>query len=310
MRAVRPSNLVVPGLWTGLVAFVAALAVGRDAGAGAGVAVGVGVWVLLLAVAARAPIARWRAARAPFPDPWRRWLREHVPVYAQAPDADRARFERDVRLTIAGLRFEGAGGAEPTESLRLAVGAGAALLLHGHPDWDLPMERTILFVPDTFDEAYGDEEAGIYDGMVHPQGPVVLSVRATLDGWARDDGQNVVLHELAHLFDMDGLGADGVPVFLDPRSAEAWTQLLRDEMRRARMGRSVLRSYAASAPAELFAVATEQFFERPARLRNRHPELHAALVAFYNVDPPDEAQHDAEESFMARRWDAPPEAGG
>lgn len=303
MRAVRPSSLLVPALWGGLGALIAGLAVGRDAGATAGVLAALGVWAVAVLWAARTPLARWRAARIPFPDPWRRWLTEHIPVYAQADAAERARFERDVRLSLAGLRFEGAGGAEPTESLRLAVAAGAALLLHGHPDWDLPMERTILFVPDTFDAAYGDEEEGVYDGMVHQQGPVVLSVRATLDGWARDDGQNVVLHELAHLFDMNETGADGLPDFLDPRSADAWTRLMRDEMRRARTGRSVLRSYAASAPAELFAVATEQFFERPARLRNRHPELHAALVAFYNLDPPDEPAVDADESFMARRWD-------
>ena len=65
----------------------------------------------------------------------------------------------------------------------------------------------------------------------------------------------------------------------------------------------MLRSYAASAPAELFAVATEQFFERPARLRARHPELFDALAAFYALTPPDEAAPEPGASFMARRWD-------
>ena len=143
----------------------------------------------------------------------------------------------------------------------------------------------MLLVPDTFDEAYGDEEPGVYDGMVHSQGPVVLSVRAVEAGWARRDGNNVVLHELAHVFDFEGWEADGAPSFLDPRSADAWRDLVRREMRRAERGDGVLRSYAATAPAELFAVATEQFFERPARLRNRHPELFDALVAFYNATP-------------------------
>jgi hypothetical protein len=226
-----------------------------------------------------------------------------VPVYATADADGRERFERDVQLALVGLRFEATGGARVTESVQLAVAAGAALLLHGRPDWEIPLERTVLFVPDTFDEAYGDEEEGIYDGMVHAQGPVVLSVRATLAGWHRDDGHNVVLHELAHLFDMDGQGADGLPVFLDPRSSDAWAALVRDEMRRARTGKSVLRSYAATAPAELFAVAVEHFFERPARLRARHPELFAALVAFFNLTPPDEAVPDVDGSWMARRWD-------
>ncbi len=77
---------------------------------------------------------------------------------------------------------------------------------------------------------------------------------------------------------------------------------MRREMRRAERGDGILRSYAASAPAELFAVATEQFFERPARLRNHHPELHDALVAFYNLTPPDEETVEPDESFMSRRW--------
>ena len=52
----------------------------------------------------------------------------------------------------------------------------------------------------------------------------------------------------------------------------------------------------------VFAVATEQFFERPARLRKHHEELYDALVAFYNLTPPDEPEAEGEGSFMARRW--------
>lgn len=304
MRAVRPVHFALPLLWGGLAALIVGGAVGRESPS-AGLAAGAVVWLLVAGLTARRALMRLRATRRPLPYHARDWLARHVRLYATLDEAGRRRFERDVQVALGLLRFEAAGGAVVTDDLRLAVGAGAALLLHGRPDWDLPAERTILFVPDTFDDAYGDEEPGVYDGMVHAQGPVVLSVRATRAGWAHDDGHNVVLHELAHLFDMDGLGADGVPAFLDPRSSEAWGTLLRDEMRRARTGRSVLRSYAASAPAELFAVATEQFFERPARLRGRHPELFDALVAFYGFTPPDEVPPEADApSLMARRWDA------
>ena len=81
-------------------------------------------------------------------------------------------------------------------------------------------------------------------------------------------------------------------------------QAQRQEMRRAKLGKGVLRSYAATNPAELFAVATEQFFERPARLRQHHPELFEALAALYNVVPPDEELQSPGGSLMARRWSA------
>ena len=303
MRAFRPSDLFVPVLWGGLGALLVGLAVGRGGGgAGWGVGAGLAVWLAVIAVQMKRPLRRARLARRPFPAEARAWLEGHVAVYAALGRPARARFERDVTWLLDALHVEGAGGVVPDDRLRLMVAAGGAVLLQGRPDWELPSERTVLLVPDTFDEAYGDEEPGVYDGMVHSQGPVVLSVRAVEEGWARRDGHNVVLHELAHVFDFEGWEADGAPSFLDPRSADAWRDLVRREMRRAERGDGVLRSYAATAPAELFAVATEQFFERPARLRNRHPELFDALVAFYNATPPDEDLSGGDESFMSRRW--------
>ncbi len=303
MRALRPSDLAVPVLWAGLAGLIVGLTVGRGTGStGGGVLAGLGVWAVVVLRALRRPLRRLRLVRAPFPEASRTWLASHVAFYAALDAAGRQRFERDVTWATDGLTFEGVAEAQPTDALRLAVAAGAALLLHGHPDWELPTERTVLFVPDTFDEAYGDEEPGAFDGMVHSQGPIVLSALAVERGWAREDGSNVVLHELAHVFDFEGWEADGAPSFLDPRSAEAWRALVRSEMRRAERGDGVLRAYAASAPAELFAVATEQFFERPARLRARHPELFEALVAFYNLTPPDEASPEPTGSLMSRRW--------
>ena len=286
-----------------MAAFLLGALLARSVDPVVGTVVGLATWACALAWSAQKPLRRLRTARVPLPESSRDWLRNHVRLYSELAPAGRARFERDVTWALADLRYEGAAGIEPSDALRLSVAAGAALLLHGHPDWDLPTERTILFVPDTFDAAYGDEEPGVYDGMVHAQGPVVLSARAVERGWARDDGSNVVLHELAHLFDMTGEGADGLPSFMDPRSADAWGELMRSEMRRAQRGDGVLRAYAGTAPAELFAVTTEQFFERPARLRRHHPELFAAFETFYNLTPPDEPERESKGSLMARRWD-------
>ncbi len=161
----------------------------------------------------------------------------------------------------------------------------------------------MLLYPGTFDDEFGTEDAGSFDGMAHPQGPVIFSAPAVRAGWGRQNGSNVVLHELAHVFDFGPEGADGAPSFLDARSADAWQDLVHREMRRAARGDGILRAYAATNPAELFAVSTEVFFERPARLRQHHPELFEALRAVYNVTPPDEAPPEASgASFMSRRW--------
>ena len=46
----------------------------------------------------------------------------------------------------------------------------------------------------------------------------------------------------------------------------------------------LLDAYAATEPAEFFAVASEVFFERGAELASQHPALFAELAGFYRVD--------------------------
>ncbi len=236
MRAVRPTDFIVPLVMGTAAAVVVWIAVSRTHSVAAGVAAAAAVLLLVVSFAARKALRRLRVARQSLTGEQRAWLRDHAAVYAAAPAEGQARFERDVRFLLADLTFEAVDGVDLTDELKLSVAAGGATLLHGRPEWELPLERTILFVPHTFDEAYGDEEAGVYDGMVHAQGPVVLAADAALAGWRRADGSNVVLHELAHLFDIDGTGADGVPTFLDRGSTSAWLALADAEMRKARTG--------------------------------------------------------------------------
>jgi len=244
------------------------------------------VALLILAGGLRRALRRWRTARRSMPIGRRRWLRRHVPLYDRLSDAARRRFDRDVQFVLDEYSFEGVEGVEVTDALRLSVAAGVALLLHGRPDWELPGSRSVLFYPERFNDDYYDSARGEYDGMAHPQGPIILTAPAVAASWDRPaDGDNVVLHELAHLFDFDSEGADGVPSLVDPATAESWQALVRQEMRRVETGRSILRPYAAEAPSEFFAVAVEVFFEQPRRMARRHEELFEALVAVFQLDP-------------------------
>jgi Mlc titration factor MtfA (ptsG expression regulator) len=48
---------------------------------------------------------------------------------------------------------------------------------------------------------------------------------------------------------------------------------------------TLLDPYAAEDEAEFFAVATEEFVERPGELAAAEPRLYALLRAFYGIDP-------------------------
>jgi len=284
MRIIRPTSL----LYTVAMALILG---------GATAVIGVqatpyGGWIgavpalIVMAGGLRQPLRRWRATRTGLPSTAQQWLRRHVPLYASLDDAARARFDRDVQIFIDEHSFEGVEGVTVTDELRLGVAAGAALLLHGRPNWELDGTSSVLFYPDAFDDQYFGGDHADYDGMAHEQGPILLSARAVEESWADPaDGSNVVLHELAHLFDFKNEGADGIPSLMDPASEDVWQQLVRKEMKRVRRRQSLLRPYAATAPSEFFAVAVEVFFEQPGPLKDNHSELFEALRSFFALDP-------------------------
>lgn len=288
MRIADPSSLIFGAILAvivgGAVGFVVAQALGLLAGAGAGLALGAVVAFFHL----RGPLRRWRTARRALASSRRQWLSENVPLYAALEDKSaRRRFERDVQFFLEEHAFEGIDGVEVDDELRLAVAAGAALMLHGRPGWELRgAGRSVLFYPGAFDDEYHSGDYAAFDGMAHQQGPVLLSAQSVRHAWAdAGDGGNVVLHELAHLFDFQNEGADGVPSLMAPASEDAWRDLVRRETARIQRGDSMLRGYAASAPSEFFAVAVEAFFERPAEMQRRHVALYDALENFFNLDP-------------------------
>lgn len=241
--------------------------------------------IAVLGFGLRRPLRRWRVARQELPDGATTWL-HRLPIYEQLSPPARERFEQDLKFVLDEVTFEGVQGVPVTDEHRLSVAAAVALLLHGRPTWELPGPKSVLLYPDRFDDDYYGGDYADYDGMAHEQGPIILSAPAVEDAW-RDatDGDNVVLHELAHLFDFDNEGPDGVPSLVDPASAQTWQDLVREEMRRVRLGRSILRPYAAEAPSEFFAVAVESFFEEPHRMARRHADLFQALCAFFHLDP-------------------------
>ncbi len=284
MRIVRRSSIVTTGLLALIIGSVVSV-IGHQV-TSIGPILGLVPVLLILVVGLRRPWRRWRLVEEDLSSGKRRWLQTHVPLYRKLDDVDRERFDRDVQFVLGEYSFEGIQGVHVTVPLRLSVAAGIAVLLHGRPSWELPGSRSVLFYPERFDETYHENIQARYDGMAHQQGPIILTVSAVEQSWEEPgDGNNVVLHELAHLFDFDNEGADGVPSLVDPVSAPDWQSLVREEMRRVKRGQSLLRPYAAEAPSEFFAVAVEHFFEQPGPMARHHEELFRALVSFFRLDP-------------------------
>lgn len=238
---------------------------------------------------------RARLQAAPLPESWRAILTKNVPLYGRLPPEHQQELHGHIQVLLAEKNFEGCGGLNLNDEIRVTIAAHAGILLLGREPHYYPGLSSVLVYPSTYLVPVEEYEGG---GVVTERmqerlgeswqsGAIVLAWDAVLAG-VRDprDGDNVILHEFAHQLDTeDGVG-DGVP-YLDGRGAyAAWARALRPEYERlrARPKESVLNRYGATNPAEFFAVATETFFERPGRLRNRHPELYAELSRFYCLD--------------------------
>lgn len=249
---------------------------------------------------------RERASQEPFPPEWEKTLQARLGFWAKLSEADREELKRHILVFLDEKRFEGAGGLKVTDEMRVLIAAQACLLLLHRETGYYPGVKTILLYPHAFittSKRMGPggvitEETGVrlgeaWHGVNSPMsgGPVILAWDHVAEGAADvHDGQNVVLHEFAHALDGESGGMDGAPR-LDRRSMYvAWARVLGHEYEELIQALvhgcpHTLDAYAATNPAEFFAVATEMFFEQPEKMKARSPELYEQLVGFYKQDP-------------------------
>jgi hypothetical protein len=242
---------------------------------------------------------RKKLAGRTFPEKWLAIIEKNVPFYKLLSAEDRKELLRHVLIFIGEKHFEGCGGLEITDEIKVTIAAQACiLLLHRRTDY-YPGLSSILVYP----RSYVVHSTRHLGGGIMAEGPdhrlgeswhhgsVVLSwddVRRS----AADihDGHNVVFHEFAHQLDSSFARGDDTPVLKSPSSLIAWARILQrdyEKLRRdvSRNNTTFLDRYGAVNPAEFFAVATEYFFEKPEQLCKLHPELYEELKRFYQQDP-------------------------
>jgi Mlc titration factor MtfA (ptsG expression regulator) len=235
-------------------------------------------------------------------------IRRNVPLRRQLPPELAARHDALVSAFLAEKAFVGCGGLVVGDEIRATIAALACLLVigrRGHYD----ALRSVLVYPSAFwveDEV--EDEAGVIarrrrdlSGEAWEASRIILSWEDVLEA-ARfpGEGYNVALHEFAHYLDAEGLGLaaaaaaapvePGSRVTGRPRTMESWSADLGSEFEALqeavdRDEETFLDPYAMEDEAEFFAVATEDFFERPAGLRAAYPRLYTLLQEFYGLDP-------------------------
>ena len=242
---------------------------------------------------------RSKLLSAPFPESWLRYLQENVACYAYLSEAEKAKLQDDLRIFIALKRWEGCGGLQITDEMKVTIAAQACLLvLNLDPDNYYARVSSILVYPSGFlipgrfhgtDVIYEDGEA--VSGQAVYRGPVILSWEDVLaEGRDPSEGKNLVFHEFAHQLDMLDGGVDGTPLLKDEQLRRKWREVMTGEFERLKSASergqgTLLDYYGARNEGEFFAVATEYFFDRPLEMRRRHSELYELLRDYYRQDP-------------------------
>lgn len=258
----------------------------------------------------RDPLGSWRRhrlqralARRAIPEPlWQQAL-QRLPFITTRPTDDLRRLRTLCSLFLDRKQFSGAGGLEITDEIALAIALQACLPILG-----LGLDAYDGFVGIVVhpDEVVVRRQQMSDDGVVHEYeetlageavagGPLMLSWRDVQAAGAgegeRPAPYSVVIHEFVHVLDMGDGVADGVPPLPGGAAERArWQATLERCWRQFRRavdeGRdTLLDPYAAEAPEEFFAVASEAFFVSPQALRDASPSLYRLLAGYYRQDP-------------------------
>jgi len=236
----------------------------------------------------------------PIPFEWREILERNLAVFRRLPPEDQEELLGHMQIFLAEKHFEGCGGLELTDEIRVTIAAQACLLLlHRKTDY-YPKLHSILVYPSEY-VVEGEQHlgGGIWEeGEDHRLGHTQQRLGALVLAWdsaragARDpnDGENLVLHEFAHQLDFEDNRTDGTPALDTHAEYLAWARVMSAEFEALREAEeagapTVIDQYGATNPAEFFAVITEAFFERPRALRRNHPALFMQLQRFYQQDP-------------------------
>ncbi|MFB6340070.1 zinc-dependent peptidase [Saccharicrinis sp. FJH62] len=231
----------------------------------------------------------WRLPEKPFPEQWRKILTEYVEYYRSLDKTDQHRFEYKVVEFLLNYRIT------PVDCYiditdRLLVAASATIPIFSFPNWRYNNLNEVLIYPSSFNDGFqiSGKDTNIL-GMVGTgfmEGKMILSKTALRNGFLySSDKRNTAIHEFVHLIDKADGTTDGIPqLLLEKQYALPWFNLMTSEIDAITKGRSDVHPYGATNNAEFLSVASEYFFENPAMLSTKHPELYSVMEEIFNQD--------------------------
>jgi len=233
------------------------------------------------------------------PKQWMEYLDKNVTTWSQLDRQQQQQLIQCVQIFVAEKRFEGCGGMQINDEVKVTIAGQACMLLLGiEHDYYRNVKDIVVYpsgykVPTESINSQGIVEPDTIHalGQAWLDGPVILSWdNVRRGGFDPRDGHNLVYHEFAHKLDMLDDLINGTPPMANRKQYDHWAEVMTAAFERLQQqherGRATLiDQYGTTNEAEFFAVATECFFEKPTQMLRKHPDLYDALHQFYKQHP-------------------------
>ena len=253
-------------------------------------------------------LRRYRTARTlrrhGLPDRLWRKLRRELYLLQNLGVRQAVRLRERTTLLLHDKAIHGVQGLNMNLEMKAVIAAQASLLILELDESSYDGWKELIVYPGAFrarrtvtDEfGISHEQTAPLSGESWQSGPLVLSWEdVKRDSYQRHPGSHVVIHEFAHKLDALNGRVNGMPPLHPDMPIEDWSRTLSRAyehlLHQLERGQTCLNPYAATNPAEFFAVLSEYFFTAPQVLRRHCREVYQQLRAYYRQDPIKRLKH-------------------
>jgi hypothetical protein len=184
-----------------------------------------------------------------------------------------------------------------TDEIKYTISFYACLPTVSFKDFCYPSLKYIYVYPHTmilsqkkFTNSIASDETVLISGEA--VGETVIIAWDELKKEIKSHKRNVAIHEFAHELDFEEGNINGIPP-LEKSQFKEWTKIMYSEYKKFKtkttlnrfLGKySLIDRYAATNPAEFFAVLSEYYFTQPQILKKHFPDIYNELKRFYKVE--------------------------
>jgi hypothetical protein len=169
-----------------------------------------------------------------------------------------------------------------TDEMKLIIAATSVKISFGLKDYFLDSFHTIILYPGEFFSRFSK---AMVKGETNGTGVIVFSWKDLQFGFdVADDALNLAYHELAHAIFIDHFKKRSDDAFT--LNYIKWLRFVRNKQKLIEVQQKQLfRKYATYNEQEFFAVAMENFFEKPENFKEELPNLYLIMSEMLNQDP-------------------------